>query len=606
MSKEGFGQLLGALIRERREAAGMTQRELAEESFDLADHEGKERRIRELELGEVTRPQARNYTPICETLNIDRSVIRALKKQAADAKAQNDAEFNEVIEDRGSVEAALSDTSLLNRSELERLADRFGIEAPEAQPDAALAQLLSLKAEEYRALKAEVEAIGETYQRLSNLKAAARDAIARGNLEEVEDLLGRVQEVELEEAAKTAELRAQNALLRGNVEQAYRLLSAAADSFAAVDEVEPCRRRNDYRETLYRHGLRFGGNGLQKAVDIIRPAIAALESGLDNFLWASYTQNLGIELETQGTRTAGEAGAALLAEAVEAYRAALRVFTEAAHPVDWGATMQNLGIALATQGTRTAGEAGAALLAEAVEAYSAALRVTTEAAHPVEWAGTMQNLGNALSEQGTRTAGKAGAALLAEAVEAYSAALRVRTEAAHPVQWAMTMQNLGGALSEQGTRTAGEAGAALLAEAVEAYSAALRVRTEAAHPVQWAMTMQNLGAALETQGSRTAGEAGAALLAEAVEAYRAALRVRTEAAHPVQWAMTQPKLGAELEARAQHDATADPRPHLEEGLAHVAAALRVFDPEQTTFYYEFAIGVQDRLQAALDALESRD
>ena len=51
------------------------------------------------------------------------------------------------------------------------------------------------------------------------------------------------ENTELDIAASTAELRADNALLRGRVEDAYRMLSAAADSFAAVDPLEPARRR---------------------------------------------------------------------------------------------------------------------------------------------------------------------------------------------------------------------------------------------------------------------------------------------------------------------------------------------------------------------------
>jgi tetratricopeptide (TPR) repeat protein len=47
-------------------------------------------------------------------------------------------------------------------------------------------------------------------------------------------------------------------------------------------------------------------------------------------------------LQTQGTRTVGEAGTALLAEAVAAYRQALEVFTRATLPQDWATTQQNL------------------------------------------------------------------------------------------------------------------------------------------------------------------------------------------------------------------------------------------------------------------------
>lgn len=76
--------------------------------------------------------------------------------------------------------------------------------------------------------------------------------------------------MELEEAAKTAELRANNALLRGKVEQAYHIYCAAAESFAAIDVVEVFRRRNNYTLRLALHGLRYGGDGLINAIDILK------------------------------------------------------------------------------------------------------------------------------------------------------------------------------------------------------------------------------------------------------------------------------------------------------------------------------------------------
>ena len=100
MNEKSFGELLGALIRERREAGGFTQLGLAEEAFPEADdHDGKARRIRELESERIMRPQAKNYMPICEALSIDRQTIRDLKAQAADAKQQNKSELAEVVED---------------------------------------------------------------------------------------------------------------------------------------------------------------------------------------------------------------------------------------------------------------------------------------------------------------------------------------------------------------------------------------------------------------------------------------------------------------------------------------------------------------------------
>jgi tetratricopeptide (TPR) repeat protein len=65
--------------------------------------------------------------------------------------------------------------------------------------------------------------------------------------------------------------------------------------------------------------------------------------------------------------------------AVTAYRAALEVRTRAELPQHWATTQNNLGTALQEQGIRTAGEAGARLLAEAVQAFEGALEVYREA-----------------------------------------------------------------------------------------------------------------------------------------------------------------------------------------------------------------------------------
>jgi tetratricopeptide (TPR) repeat protein len=446
----------------------------------------------------------------------------------------------------------LNDIGGQTRDTLEAMALRFGAAEPEAMRLPDLKAFLIDKAKDYRALRAEVEAIDDGLKRLSNLKAAAKDAIDRGDLAEVETLLARVQEVELDEAARTAELRADTALLRGCVEQAFALLSAAADSFAGIDAVELTLRRKRYADLLYRHGLRYGGQGLSLSAEMCRAVLAVLD--------------------------------------------------EDATPMPWATTQNDLAAALAAQGARSAGEDGDRLLGEAVQAYHANLRVRTEADHPEQWAMTMQNLGLALRIQSERRAGEDSARLLREAVDAFRASLRVRTEADYPLDWATTMMNLGAALSRHGERSTGADGARLLEEAVEAFRACLRVFTEADHPMDWAGTMQNLGVALMRQGERGAGEDGARLLGEALEAFRARLRVVTEADHPVQWAMTQGNIAIAEVTRAAHPACGDARGHLETALGHVEAALTVFDPEHMPNDHAQAVRLRDAIRGKLAAL----
>ncbi|WP_143104156.1 helix-turn-helix domain-containing protein [Poseidonocella sedimentorum] len=513
-------------MKRKRGEKRLTQETLAEDVFGDAGRKGD---ISRIENGKVT-PQEATIQKLCTALDISNAELAPIRMARPDARQ-------------------LDQIPTLSRDELELLAGRFRVADAVDKSDAELRELLDNKAAEYRDYKAQIDGLDERVAAIANLKGAAQDAAERLNFDEVEDLLSRVDEVETEIAAETKVARARNALMQGKVERAYEILSAAADSFASVDPLEPVRRRLVYEDLLYAHGLRYGGAGMALSEAMIRQALAQVEKGHDPELWAHAQNNLAIALSNQGKRTGGPEGAALLGEAVGAYRAALEVTTRAEHPVDWAMAQNNLGAALRNQGTRTGGPEGAALLGKAVGAYRAALEVRTRAAHSVDWAATQNNLGIALADQGRRTGGPEGAALLGEAVGAYRAALEVRTREAHPVQWAMTQNNLGNALQEQGRRTGGPEGAALLGEAVGAYRAALEVTTRAEHPVDWAMTQENLAI---------------------VEVARAELLNGAEA-----------------------------RAALERALGHVEGALEVFDPEHMPYNFEKATKLREGILAAL-------
>ena len=279
--------------------------------------------------------------------------------------------------------------------DLKTLAAAFGEHSIDSKQG--LETFLTQKAEEYRSYRTIIKNIDPRIEATHNLKAAAQDAAENLDFDEVETLLSRVAEVEAEIFASTQEARAQNALLRNRPDQAFQILTVAAEAFREISVEDMAQRRDRYREALYQHGLRYGGAGLPRAIDVIRPAIEAVKNNSNKVDWAGYTQNLAVALKDQGIRTDGPHGTALLAEAVTAYREALTVFTNVDHPVDWATTTQNLAGALQTQGIRTDGPDGTALLAEAVTAYREALTVRTKADHPMRWAETMKNM--ALAEE---------------------------------------------------------------------------------------------------------------------------------------------------------------------------------------------------------------
>lgn len=311
------------LLRRKRGEAGLSQQQLAESVFD---DPARKADISRLENGRVANPQEQTIQRLCTALGITDTEMAPIRSGLSAAEQ-------------------LANIPGLTRDNLELLASRFDADRPHAQTDGALRAFLTDKAQEYRDYKAQIDALDDRVAAIANLKGAAQDAAARLDFDEVETLLSRVDEVETEIAADTKLARARNALMRGRVQQAYDILSAAADSFGSVDALAPARRRLDYSELLYSHGLRYGGSGLVLSARMIGAALDSTDRAADPLLWARAQNNLANALSHQGTRTGGPGGAALLAEAVAAYRAALEVYTRADHPVDWAMTQENLALA---------------------------------------------------------------------------------------------------------------------------------------------------------------------------------------------------------------------------------------------------------------------
>ncbi len=213
-----------------------------------------------------------------------------------------------------------------------------------------LMTFLKAKSEDIQRLLKEREQLPSSLPRLQNVRAQVTEDIENYRLQEAESLLDGAREIlktetvrpVLEENAKLDEQKAEILLIRGRVDDAYTILSAAADSFAIVDALEPARRRITYENRLYAHGHRYGGQGMALSEAMLRKAIDDL-AGTDHAeLWASAQNNIGNALQEQGKRTADLASNTLLADAVTAYRAALTIRTKADHPVEWATTQNNL------------------------------------------------------------------------------------------------------------------------------------------------------------------------------------------------------------------------------------------------------------------------
>lgn len=308
-----------ALIRAKRGKKRLSQETLAGDVFGDPARKGDISRIENAR----TTPQEATIQKLCTALDISEAELAPIRMARASAKQ-------------------LDQIPTLSRDELELLANRFEVEKAHDLSDADLRSFLNQKAEEYRDYRAQIDLLDDRVAAIANLKGAAQDAAAKLDFDEVESLISRVDEVETEIAAETKEAGAANALLRNRPQDAYTILTAAADSFASIDPLEPANRRHDYMQQLFYHGLRYGGEGIPLAVQMIRDALIKAPRDASPETWAMCQNALGASLQEQGTRTGGEAGTQLLAEAVTACRDALTVTTRADHPVGWAGTQYNL------------------------------------------------------------------------------------------------------------------------------------------------------------------------------------------------------------------------------------------------------------------------
>jgi tetratricopeptide (TPR) repeat protein len=392
--------------------------------------------------------------------------------------------------------AAVADETNMPLATLKAILIAFGGQQADPEVDSLrIEQFLRKRAEEYHALKAQLERLVNDDPAVRYSRQQAQQAIDEGQFDVARGILleilrrQRAGRLEMHELLQHRQRREAEtcAALADLAKLGLRYLEATAHFDEAATLVNGNRELHWFytlaaADALRTFGDEFGDNaGLVEAIRRYRDALALVPRSEVPFDWATTQNNLGNALSTLGQR---ESGTARLEEAIAAHRAALMEYSRERVPLDWATTQNNLGTALSTLGAR---ESGTARLKEAVAAYRDALQGRARERVPLQWAETQSNLGNALARLGER---ESDTDRLEEAIAAYRAALQERTRERVPLDWATTQNNLGNALSTLGER---ESGTARLEEAVAAYRDALQEWTRERVPLQWATTQNNLG-----------------------------------------------------------------------------------------------------------------
>lgn len=454
-----FGPRFGKLVRAYRDDLGMSARDLAVRVWDDA---GRKASISRLENGHVLRPEAKTIQAIAYALDIPPDEIETLRLSKAIPPP--------------ALPAHLESMARTGRDQLEALASRFEIGRVYDRSDDELRKLLEWKAQEYRAYRSVLDGADSLILIDGETRQLAKNAASSLDFDALEGLLASMDNAQSRLSAEIKEKRAANALLRGRVTDAFRILTSAAEVMGSVDQFEMASRRNKYHKLLYDHGLRYPGPGLELAIEIQRPAVAAVETGSDRDDWARYLQNLGNALASFGARAPENDAISSINEAISVYRLALGHLTKQDHPEIWGMVQHNLGAALYLRGTKTMPHADRTRdYAEAVTIFGAALEIRRIDTHPDLWAMTLQNLAVALKEQGRLIPGPDGHRLIEESICAFMKSLSVRTHETNPMEWAMTRENLALAEFAFAEHIQSEASMEHFAKALDHVNAALKV-----------------------------------------------------------------------------------------------------------------------------------
>jgi len=487
--------------------------------------------------------------------------VTAIERDMADGFRRVEAGLARLETRIDDIGTALDGVASANRDLLEALAARFRIPDAFDLPDMALRQELEKRAEDYRRLLKDISDLKGVSDRIDNIHAAALDAAEALRLAEAKALLRDARTIlrderlrpVLESNAKLMEAEANIELLDQNPEAAARLLIAAADSFAAIDVLEPARRRiTRYAPDLAEHAMRYGGTGLKLSMELVDQAITDALKAADPDLWIRAHHTRATARQEQGLRLEGAAGTDLLHRAIADHRIVLNETDRDATPDFWATSQNNLGNALQQLGIRSDGAESAAFFAEAVRAYRAALEVDL----PPD--------GNAL-------------------------ALMIRN-------------NLANALQEQGERTEGAEGLALLTQSVAAHEATLARLDKAANALNWAFVQTNRANTMRKLAARPEAETAEPRLTDALNSYDAVLEIITRPEHPFAWAVIQENVAATRAERAKHVAGAARADDLTAALGHVEAALEVYDPDHMSFNHDMASTLRAEIRAALAAL----
>lgn len=410
------------------------------------------------------------------------------------------------------------------RETLEMFVLRFGEPAPERMSLRELRDFLVAKAQDYRSLRAEVDEFRRSGLESEALLVEVDERIAGLDFDGARRLVTAARRTSrellrkpVEDHVRLMEIEARIALLGGRTEQAFTLMSSAADNLALLDPLKPARRRLGYAIALSNYGERYGGPATQM---VERMALAILDVADDlekEFVFR--TQNLlGLSLLSQGRYTVGSIGDDLLKRAGDA-------FSIVKSSEDRGlraAALDHLTVVRTIETQREASPAQIALLSTAIQNSRTAISLFGDDKQAI--AKALNNLGNAQLLLLEHLDGAQIQETLDQAFESFDRSTRLFRDVGDLMNMAGARFGVATVIDRRATL---HNNAELRKHAIDEFAKALQFFREREAPEDAAMAAGSLGNALLNQATQAPSEYRVALLisaetafAEAVDHYR--------------------------------------------------------------------------------------
>lgn len=508
VSIESFGAKLGRLVLAKRGVEGLTQQQLAVLAFG---DECKKARISELENGRVAKPHQKMVDALTVALNLS---------------------LEDLALCRGLSSLQISENLLLEFGVPRELATSLLMTIPSAsrgEDPQSIRNSLAAKLEELRAILLRSASLHDEDKSWDEGLKIFDLAISVGRFRAAEEAIIELESRELstrtvpqiQKQKRLRMMRADTALLGGDVQGARLFFSQAAQMFEglSIDEAIACRREGN--ERLHWHGRKFDGSALNAAQTLIEDNLRILDRSSDPEMWADHCQLLALNLQFIGFRADKQQAEKMLKRAVRLHDQALSVFRKNEFFERWLICSTNRAVAFRFLATRLGEFAGSTALEAAVEAYEE-IEANLPESSELELARTKVNLSSALAQKASYTNNPdLVQSILKRAITCGEYSLSIYEKHKMSRNQAIAHNNIGEAKVEMGRRRCSDNPVESIRAGIDHYLNFLTLQPREDDQVQWGEANENIGDAMlllvETNGD--ANEHAIDHFQKALEAY---------------------------------------------------------------------------------------